>query len=70
MSNFAQKHAIITLNKFVKSKLPDAIYNFVLFVWIRNYLYSFVEFTENKNKKKTENSDGEDSFRDETNSKD
>ena len=54
-----------TCNEKLRDNLPDAIYNFVLFVWFRNYLHSYVEFGKDKKEKESEsqNSDVSNSFR-------
>jgi hypothetical protein len=39
-------------NIWLKVNLPSSIYDFGLFVWLRNYLHSFVVFVNQKDKKK------------------
>lgn len=38
----------------MKESLPAGVYDFVLFVWLRNYLHSFVVFDHEKQKEKEE----------------
>ena len=50
VSNYSLKFAVKSYNELLEAYLPDFIYNFVLFVMLRNYLASFVEFDKDKKK--------------------
>ena len=54
VSNFFLKYLFKHLNLWMKENLPAGVYEFTLFVWLRNYLESFVVFDNGKPKPKEE----------------